>query len=224
MHEINQKMAEKKAITSEEHLESILYKFITLYGQLEIGRKKAKQQRLATARLIKEFSSEIGRFSKLEEYVIAKFKQGLEQTTANVSTMVHDAVSQSVEHAIGHSAMNIKHSAKDAERLFSKYQSALNWSHLKIVAIMGIISILACLTVVWWVMPKPTLPFTDAQIATYQNGIVFNSFWEKLSTRQKNWLLNVAKGKTNNREKLFEDMKKQYSDLSNAEVNEIVGE
>lgn len=224
MHEVKQKIAEKKVITSEEHLESILYKFITLYGQLEIGRKKAKKQRRATADLIKAFSSEVIRFSKLEEYVIAKFKQGLEQTTANVSTMVHDAVSQSIEHAIGHSAMNIKHSAKDAERVFSQYQSALNWSHFKVVVITAIISILACLAVVWWVMPKPTLPLTDTQISTYKNGIIFNSFWEKLSTRQKNWLLNIARGKANNREKLFEDTKKQYKDLSKAQINELIGD
>jgi hypothetical protein len=54
---------------------------------------------------------------------------------------------------------------------------------------------------------------------------VLESFWPKLSKRQQDWLSNLALGKTNNHEKLFEDekqkIKNEYSGMSDAEVNKL---
>jgi len=82
-------------------------------------------------------------------------------------------------------------------------------------------SICASLFAVWWFMPTPTLPLTDSQIRTYQAGHVLESFWPKLSERQQAWLSNVASGKSNNHEKLVEDVKKTYSEIDDTQANEI---
>ena len=50
---------------------------------------------------------------------------------------------------------------------------------------------------------------------------MLNSFWDKLSDHQKNWLLNLAQGKSNNHEKLVEDVKKHYPDISDEQANEM---
>lgn len=165
--------SKQKPLTSEEHLESILYQFVTLYDQLELSRKKSKKQRFKLEKFIKEFSSEVDRLSKLDDYIIAKFKRSLEQTTVEFSNMVHNAVSHSVDRAIGDSVLQIRDSARQAGSLFSEYQSTLNWSHWKVIAITSLTSIVACLLVVLWLMPKPMLPLEDAQIMTYNNGVVF---------------------------------------------------
>lgn len=222
--EIKQKDQEDITLTSREHLESLLYQFVKLYERWSEDRQVAAKQSSDIAQFIEEFSDEVDRLSKIEDAVIAKLKKGLEQTTVSISSMVYEAVSRSLDKKMDDSAHKMKESVRQAERLLSEYQSTLNWSHWKIIAITAITSIAASLLAVWWFMPKPTLPLTDGQIKAYQSGQVLDAFWPKLSTRQQNWLTNLALGKTNNHEKLVEDTKKQYSGLSDSQANEIVSD
>ncbi len=202
--EVKQEEQEDNTLTPREHLESLLYQFVNLYERWSEDRQVAAKQGADIAQFIKTFSAEVERFSSIEDAVIAKLKKGLEQTSVSISTMVHDAVSHSLDKKIDDSSYKMKQSVLQAERLFSEYQSTLNWSHWKVVAITAMTSIAASLLAVWWFMPKPTLPLTDQQIQTYQTGQFLQSFWPKLSERQQKWLDNLASGKSNNREKLVE--------------------
>lgn len=203
-----------ESLKPEEQLEAILFQFVTLYERWSEDRQKAAKQGADIEKIIKQFASEVDRFSAIENAVIAKLKSSIEHTTVNISGMVHAAVSQAVDSSLDGSAQKIKDSAQHAKNIFSEYQSSLNWSHWKLIALTVLSSIVTSLLIVFWVMPKPTLPLTDTQIATYQHGLMLNSFWDKLTARQKNWLLNLGIGKSNNREKLVEDVKKQYPDMS----------
>jgi hypothetical protein len=51
-----------------------------------------------------------------------------------------------------------------------------------------------------------TIESWPASTSVYRDGLIFNSFWEKLSQRQQLWLLNVGTGKEN-KEKLIEETK-----------------
>jgi hypothetical protein len=212
---------EDDTLTQEEQLEAILFQFVNLYERWAEDRQKTAKQGADIEKFIKQFASEVDRFSAVENAVIAKLKNSLDHTTVSISEMVHGAVSHAVDRSIDDTAKKIKDSALHAENIFSEYQSSLNWSHWKLTAITALSSIVASLLIVWWLMPKPTLPLTDAQITTYRNGLMFNGFWPKLSKRQQNWLLNVAVGKENNKEKLVEDVKKQYPDISDEQANQF---
>jgi hypothetical protein len=174
-------------LTQEEHLESILFQFVTLHEQWSKDRKIAARQGADIEKFVAEFASEVERFSKIEDYTIA------------------------VNSALDDCAGKIKESVGQAERMLVEYQSSLNWSHWKTIAVTAFSSIATSLLIVWWLMPAPTLPLTDQQIKTYQAGQLLTSFWDKLSNRQQKWLSNLALGKTNNHEKLVEDMKKNYA-------------
>jgi|GEM_PF-3169025 len=201
---------EENILTQEEHLESILFQFVTLHEQWSKDRKIAAKQGANIEKFVQEFASEVERFSKIEDYTIAKLKKGLEQATESIATTLPNTVSHAVNRAFDDSAGKIKESVRQAERMLVEYQSSLNWSHWKTLAITAFSSIATSLLIVWWLMPTPTLPLTDQQIRTYQAGHVFESFWGKLSHRQQDWLSNLALGKTNNHEKLVEDVKKEY--------------
>ncbi len=216
---------EENILTQEEHLESILFQFVTLHEQWSKDRKIAAKQGANIEKFVQEFASEVERFSKIEDYTIAKLKKGLEQATESIATMLPNTVSHAVNRALDDSAGKIKESVRQAERMLVEYQSSLNWSHWKTIAVTVLSSIAASLLIVWWLMPAPTLPLTDQQIRTYQAGHVLESFWPKLSKRQQDWLSNLALGQTNNHEKLFEDekqkIKNEYSGMSDAEVNKL---
>jgi hypothetical protein len=196
---------EENALTPEEHMESILFQFVNLYERWSEDRQVAAKQGADVARLVKEFSGEVERFSEIEDAVIVKLGNGLTRTTDGISKMVHGAVAQAVDKAFDESARKIQESTYRAERLFAEYQSSLNLSHWKTIAITAVTSIAACLLIVWLLMPKPTLPLTDKQIETYQSGEVFENVWPKLSIKQKQWILDIAKGKVKNHDNFIEE-------------------
>jgi hypothetical protein len=211
-------------LTQEEHLESILFQFVTLHEQWSKDRKVAARQGANIEKFVQEFALEVERFSKIEDYTIAKLKKGLEQATERFATMLPDTVSHAVNRALDDSAGKIKDSVRQAERMLIDYQSSLNWSHWKTIAVTAFSSIVTSLLIVWWLMPAPTLPLTNAQIATYHNGQLLESFWPNLSKRQQDWLFSASLGKKN-REKLFEDekqkIKDEYPGMSEADVNKM---
>lgn len=223
MSELIEEESQEITLTQQEQMKAILYQFIKLYDRWAEDRQVAAKQGADIEEVIDEFAQEVERFSNIENAVIAKLKEGLSQTTVSISAMVHDAVSHSVNKAIDESTYKIRDSVRQAENLFSEYQSTLNWSHWKTIAITSITSIVASLLAVWWFMPRPTTPLTDAQIKTYRAGQVFEAFWPKLSERQQTWLGNLALGKTNNHEKLVEDTKNNYSGINDSQANDITG-
>lgn len=195
---------EENVLTQEEHLESILFQFVTLYGRWSKDRKVAAKQGADIEKFIKTFAAEVERFSKLEDYTIAKLKRGLEQTTESISTMVHDGVSHSVNKALDGSAGKIHDAARRAESMLTQYQSSLDWSHWKMIAVTAFSSIAVSFLIAKFLMPAPTLPLTDKQMNTYRSGQVLESFWDKISLKEQKRLGNLALGKTNNRQKMVE--------------------
>lgn len=208
-------------LTQDEHLEAILFQFVSLYERWSEDRQKSAKQGADIEKFIKQFASEIDRFSKIEDAVIAKLKKGLEQTTENVSSMVQRSVSHAVDEALGHAAEKVRESARYAENVYSEYQSSLSWSHWKLIFLTVLSSIVVSLLIVLWLMPNPVAPLTDRQMVTYHNGVIFNGFWDKISRRQQQWLLNVAEGKEN-KEKLVEEFKKQYRDVSDEQAYQLI--
>lgn len=213
-HHLQDAAQEESTLTPKNNLEPILFKFITLYESWLEECQVMEKQGEDIEKFVKKFSLAVNQFSMMEGEVVGKLQKGLDQVTAGVAEQVRGAVSHAVNQSLDDSGRRMRDAAIQAEHIISRYQSLLSWSHFKFFVITAFSSIAASLLIVWWLIPTPTLPLKDAQIATYQNGLMLNSFWGKLSERQKKWLFNIAKGKSNNNEKLVEDMKKQYPDMS----------
>lgn len=217
LHEVEQ----DEPLMPEEQLEAVLFQFVNLYERWAEDRQKAAKQGAEVEKFVKQFASEVDRFSAIENAVIAKLKKGLSDTTVGISEMVHSAVSHAVDESLENSARKIRESAIYAQNVFSEYKSSLNWSHWKLIAITALSSIVASLLIVWFLMPAPTTPLTNSQIMTYQHGQVFESFWPKLSKHQQKWLVDISQGKKN-KEKLFEEVKNQYPDISDTQGKEMM--
>lgn len=46
-----------------------------------------------------------------------------------------------------------------------------------------------------FIVPEPYLPLTGAQLQTYQNGQLLENLWSKLSKKEQNRLMALAKAK-----------------------------
>lgn len=190
-----QNVEQEESLTPEEQLEAILFQFVNLYERWAEDRQKAAKQSADIEKFIKQFASEVDRFSAIENAVIEKLKKSLSDTTVTISSMVYDAVSHSVDRSLDNSARKIRESADYAENVFSEYKSSLNLSHWKLVAITALSSIAASLLIVWFLMPKPTLPLTGMDMQTYELGKTFSELWTTLPEEKKKWFLGKTKDK-----------------------------
>lgn len=192
-----QNVEQEESLTPEEQLEAILFQFVNLYERWSEDRQKAAKQGADIEKFIKQFASEVDRFSAIENAVIEKLKKSLNDTTVTISNMLYDAVSHSVDRSLDNSVRKIKESAHYAENVFSEYKSSLNLSHWKLVAITALSSITASLLIVWFLMPKPTLPLTYDDMKIYKLGKTFSELWPILPEDKKKWFLKETNRKSN---------------------------
>lgn len=55
-----------------------------------------------------------------------------------------------------------------------------------------LMAVLGSFLVAKFVVPEPYLPLTDKQLQTYQHGKILESFWPKLSAKEKKHLSDLA--------------------------------
>lgn len=89
--------------------------------------------------------------------------------------------------------------ANDARRLLNVYYAEMSTTHWKIILASVASSILTSLLIVWLLMPKPTLPLSELQLARYELGKTFSDVFNGLPKEKQEWFLNKAndKKKTN---------------------------
>lgn len=209
--EIEDVCEEEMTLAPREHLESLLYQFVKLYERWSEDRQVAAKQGADIAKFVKAFSEQVENFETIHEDVKEEINTSIENAAKNMATYVGRSIGDAAHKEVEPTVQKLKDVTYDAGNTLSRYQATLDLTQWKIIGVTVFSTVLASLLIVKFLMPKPTVPLTNDQIATYQSGVILESVWPKLSTHQKQWILDVAKGKAKNNEKLVEDMKKDYS-------------
>jgi hypothetical protein len=195
---------EGSALTPEEHLESILFQFVNLYERWSEDRQVAARQGADIAKFVKAFSEQVAIFESIEEGVRDDMTTSIEAAAKNTGVsmgkMIGEAASKEVEPIV----RKLREAVHDAEMSLSRYRSDSRLTKWTTIGITAFSSVAVSLIISWAIMLrlKPTMPLTNDQIATYQTGIFFESVWPKLSTKQRQSILDVSK--TKNHEKQVE--------------------
>lgn len=182
----------------EDRLDSVLYQFITLYERWSEDRQIAVKQGADTAKLVKEFTQQIENFKELESDIRKNLADNIKEAFLKVQDNVGEVVSKA-------SVKRMDESFKELERVFREVVQHLKthkesvqvhfgfWQTV-IVAISG--SIMAGLFLVWLLIPQPTLPLTDRQIAELKVGHILGKAWPKLDSREQERIKELARPDT----------------------------
>jgi len=208
-----QAVQQEESLTPEEHLEAVLFQFVNLYERWSEDRQVTAKQSADLAKFVKEFAQQVNKFAALEEKVRDDIHTSMRTEAENMAVYLGGTIGEAARKQIAPTIKKLDEASDEARGKLVSYYSELSSYKWMTIGVTVLTTIITSLLIVKFLMPMPIMPLTAKQIDTYGAGEVFQSILPKLSTRQRQWLFDVAKGKAKNHEKLVEDMKKDYADV-----------
>ena len=175
----------EETMTTEEHMESLLYQFIKLYERWAEDRQVAAKQGSDVAKLIKDFSNEVTRFESLDDALREKIKECIHTEAKNMAIYMGKTVADAAGKDTELIAKQLRKSVSEANDTLSQYRSETYQSKWLVIGMTVLTSILTSLMIVWFFMPTPAIPLTSQQIRYLVTGETFNEIWPKLSKEEK---------------------------------------
>ena len=190
----------ERALSSEDHQQALLFQFVTLYERWSEDRQVAAKQLYDLTKKLERFSEEVERFSRIEEAVIGKLKQNLHETVVDLSEKVGSATTGVLNNTLGSSVKRMDEAAKAVETILAGHQEIRWLSQVKTLALNVFFSLMVSGFIVWFFMPKPTLPLTKKDMDTYMVGKKFSLLWSTLPKEKQQWILSAVKDKGGKKE------------------------
>lgn len=190
----------ERALSSEDHQQALLFQFVTLYERWSEDRQVAAKQLYDLTKKLELFSEEVERFSRIEEAVIGKLKQSLHETVVDLSEKVGSAATGALNNTLGSSVKRMDGAAKAVETILAGNQEIRWLSQVKTLALNVLCSLMVSGFIVWFFMPKPTLPLTKKDMDTYMVGKKFSLLWSTLPKEKQQWILSAVKDKGGKKE------------------------
>lgn len=207
----SQVVEQEESLTPEEHLEAILFQFVNLYERWSEDRQVTAKQSADLAKFVKEFAQQVNKFATLEERVRNDIHTSMRTEAENMAVYLGQTLGEAARKQIAPTVKKLEETSDEARGNLVGYYSELSRYKWVTIGVAALTTILTSLLIVKLLMPTPVMPLTAQQMDTYEAGEAFQLISSKLSTRQRQWLFDVAKGKAKNHEKLSEDMKKDYA-------------
>lgn len=207
----SQAVEQEESLTPEEHLEAILFQFVNLYERWSEDRQVTAKQSADLAKFVKEFAQQVNKFASLEEKVRDDIHASMRTEAENMAVYLGQSIGEAARKQIAPTVKTLEEASDEARGNLVGYYRELSSYKWITIGVATLTTILTSLLIVKLLMPAPVMPLTAQQLDTYESGEAFQLILSKLSTRQKQWLFDVAKGKAKNHEKLSEDMKKDYA-------------
>ncbi len=183
---------ENNPLNNEDRLKGIAYQFLKLYERWAEDRQVLNKNMAAFEELLQIFISDLKGFRELEGQVRDQIHTSIENGAKHVSHEIGKLVGDSITFEVDLASVELKRGVNEANQILKRYQEREQKSLLVTMGITIGTAIITSLLIVWLLIPKPTLPLTDNQIADYQNGQLFSKIWPKLSKKEQNHLKELA--------------------------------
>jgi hypothetical protein len=181
-----------ESLTPDEHLEALLFQFLNLYERWSEDRQVTAKQSADLAKFVKEFAHQVGQFATLEGKVREDIQSSIRTEAENTAVYFSKTIGEEVRKEVAPTVDKIRAASDDAGRVLSGYQSAIRFANWEMVGVSVFSSILISILIVWFFMPKPTLPLTSQQARYLVTGESFNEIWPKLTKAEKERFKKLA--------------------------------
>lgn len=193
----------KRQLSIEEHQQALLFQFIALYERWSEDRQVAAKQGYDLAKQLEQFTEEVQWFSSIEEAVLVKLKKSLNETVVALSEKVNHATADALNKTLGSCVQRMDEAARKTETILAANQE-IGWlRYIKTLAVNVLCSLVVSSFVVWFFMPKPTLPLTKQDMDVYRMGEKFSLLWSTLSKEKRQLILSAAKDKEHKEPRLI---------------------
>ncbi len=183
---------ENNQLNLDDRLKGIAYQFLKLYERWAEDRQVFNKNMAAFEEMLKLFTDEIKNFENLEIKVRQQLLSSISKASNAMAEKVGTNVSQSATKAVDETASKLNQVVDHATVVLNAYRTEVQGNHWKIIAASFVTTIITSIIIVFLLIPKPSLPLTDDQLNTYNNGHFFSEFWPKLSKKEQKHLMDLA--------------------------------
>ena len=176
-------------LTMENRLKAIAYQFIALYERWSEDRQLAVKQGADTAELVKLFTEQVKSFKELEPNVRKSLAASIQRETDSAAEKIGKTLSEAATRSTEAVAYELATVTEKTKRTLMAYESEVVATQWKVIGISFFTTIVTSLLLVWWLIPRPTLPLDHQQLKQLEVGMMTELVWPKLSKQEKNhWL------------------------------------
>ncbi len=183
---------ESNQLNLDDRLKGIAYQFLKLYERWAEDRQVFNKNMVAFDEMLKLFIDQIKNFENLETKVRQQLLNSISKASIAMAEKVGTNVSQAATKAVDETASKLNQVVDHATVVLNAYRTEVQGNHWKIIAASFVTTIITSLIIVFLLIPKPSLPLTDDQLNTYNNGHFFSEFWPKLSKKEQKHLTDLA--------------------------------
>jgi hypothetical protein len=187
-----QAIEQDESLTPDEHLEAVLFQFVTLYERWSEDRQVSAKQSADTSKFIKEFAQHVGQFAKLEEKVRNDIKTSIRTEAENTAVYFSKTIGEAARKEVEPTISKLSNAVGESENVLNRYRSSLRFANWEMVTVSIVSSLLLNLIIIWWLMPHPTLPLTSQQTRYLITGESFTEIWPKLTKAEKERFKKLA--------------------------------
>lgn len=211
--EVDQMKKEKK-LTQEDHLESILYQFVTLYERWSEDRQVAAKQGADLAKFVKQFVNQgevftkqlekpihelhqrLGELEDIESRLVDGVQERITKTSFVFSCQVKDDIRKMIDTEIRPLIADVRGAACDVKKSLTPYKAKTFFSDFAvdlkmtscIILFLVVVSVLSGAITAKWLMPTIKTQLSDQDISYLEAGKSLRYVWPKLSKSEQDKL------------------------------------
>lgn len=183
--------ADIKILEPAERLEALLYQYAKLYDRWSEDRLVAAKQAADSEKLMIVMAEQIKKFTRLENSVREQIRNTIANSAKEVGKTIGEEVTIAAAKEIKNTSEKLEQSSHLVIEKLNRYGLNEKAHKISIFACVFMAAIFTGFVVGKWSLPGPYL--TGKDFKTYQWGVIIENVWPKLSKKEQQKLLDIAK-------------------------------
>lgn len=214
----------ERKLSQEDHLDSILYQFVTLYERWSEDRQVAAKQGADLAKVVKQFVHQgevftkqleqpirelhqrLGELENIECRLVDGLQERLTKTSFNFSCQVKDRIRDMINTEVRPLIADVRGAALDVKESLKPYKAKtffsdffVDWKMSScIILFLVMVSLLSGTITAKWLMPRVPITLSEKDVVYLNAGRSLLNVWQKLSPTEKDKLQTLMNSESFN--------------------------
>jgi len=183
--------------TETARLETLLYKFITLYERWAEDKALTQKQVVRLEGLLQDVAEQVNVMEALETEVKQRLVTGVRELLPQLGQRVEAQFQETVLKQVKATIANFERALQSAHTWVNhvEHRQQTRWheSWLIVATVAVVVGVLVGSITVRWLMPTPYLPLSATDFQRWENGRVLERVWAQLPHSERQRIKRLGK-------------------------------
>lgn len=162
-------------------LEEVMHQFLLLSERFAEERQLLNKQTVELTKVLTRLSLQVEKLGEADRHLRDQVESSIKSASNHLADRAMKEMGGSLHQVTGQLAEKVQ----SATRTLMQYENEVVTFGWKWIGTMVFTAILTSLLLVWFLMPRPTLPLTQQQLSDLNQGEITRLIWPKLSSKEK---------------------------------------